>query len=129
VDPSSGAHPALPERKVGPGWTLEDIFGWIIKGVLALAIFFIGNEYRDIKAKLDKAEDRIETLEKHNVANEAKDVTSGFTRLEGEVRAVSDRLIRIETTLGHVKERIDKPVRIGGSIMTPTPIPPGGSPH
>jgi hypothetical protein len=130
VDPSSGNHPALPTGKVGTSWTIENIFEWVVKGILALAIFFIGNEYRDIKAKLDKAEDRIEVLEKHKVADEAKDVTKGVSDLKAEVRAVSDRLIRIETTLGHVRESVrNKPVRIGGSILTPTPIPPGGSPH
>lgn len=96
---------------------------------MGLAVWFIGAEYQDIKDDLKKAKDRIVVLEKQKVADEAKDVTKGLEDLESEVRAVSDRLIRIETTLGHVRARIDKPVRSGGGFLSPMPLPADGSPH
>lgn len=140
---SSGLHPSAT---VGTSWTFQDIFEWIIKGVLGLAVFFVGAEYNSIKERLEKTEDKLSVLERVNadkrldtaeetlklleqykVVDETRDLTDTVSRIETEVRDVNYKLIAIETRLGEVKDTLRDTltipgIRVGGTgFIAPGP--------
>jgi hypothetical protein len=95
LNPSASDSGLQPAAQVQSTWDVNEIAGWIIKSLLALALFFVGAEYSAIKTRTASLEAKVIALELHLAEAKGRNLASTVDRLEDKVDRIEQHLLSL----------------------------------